>query len=67
MRRGDTGANESSFRLQLPGLQLHFVDVAPTPILAGFEGPHDGVPGGMEMLGSVLVFGRIAATDVSAR
>jgi hypothetical protein len=53
--------------LQFRMLQDDLIDVTPTPVLAGFDGLHDRVPGGMEMFGSVFVFGGIAATDVSAR
>jgi hypothetical protein len=51
--------------LEIPILQHHFIDVAPTPIFARFKRPHDRVPGGMEMLGGVFIFGGITATDVS--
>lgn len=37
-------------------LEHQLIDVAPTPVLAGFQGSHDRVPRGMKMLGGVLVF-----------
>ena len=42
------------------------VNVAPAPALAGLDGTHDRVFGGVEMLGGVLVFGGVAAGDVPA-
>jgi len=47
-------------------VEFEFVDEAPAPGFAGFDGFHDGVLGGMKMLGGVLVFGGIAAADVAA-
>jgi hypothetical protein len=47
-------------------IEFEFVDEAPAPGFAGFEGLHDGVLGGMKMFGGVLVFGGIAAADVAA-
>jgi len=35
-------------------------------LFAGFDGAHDGVLGLVEVFGSVLVFGGVAAADVSA-
>jgi hypothetical protein len=39
-----------------------FVHVTPHPILPGLPGPNDGVLGGVEMPGRVLVLGGIAAS-----
>src|SRR5437773_2414767 len=47
-------------------LQRHLVYVAPAPVLSGFEGGHDRVMAGAEMLGGVLVLGIVAAADVAA-
>src|SRR5579884_2525738 len=46
--------------------QRNLIDVAPAPILAGLGGTYYGVFGGVEMLGRVLVFGRIAAAHMTA-
>jgi hypothetical protein len=43
-----------------------FVDEAPAPVLAGFLGGHDGVLGGVEVLGRVLVGAGVAAAYVAA-
>ena len=42
------------------------VHIAPEPIFAGFDGPHNRVLGSVKMLGSVLVLRGITATHVSA-
>src|SRR5260370_7716837 len=47
-------------------VKFDLIDIAPAPILAGLERFDDGVLGGMEMLGGVLIFGRIAAPHVPA-
>jgi hypothetical protein len=47
-------------------VEFKIVDVAPAPVFAGFERAHDGVLGAMEMLGGMLIFGGVAATDVAA-
>jgi len=50
-----------------PGLaQINLVHVAPAPVLARLERLHDGVLALMEVLGGVLVLGRITAADVAA-
>jgi hypothetical protein len=46
--------------------QFHFIYVAPSPIFAGFERLHDGMFGGVKMLGGMLVFGAVAAAHVAA-
>jgi len=38
-------------------IEHQFIDVAPAPGFARLEGAHDGVFGGMKVLGGVLVFG----------
>ena len=47
-------------------IQFELVDVTPAPILPGLDRSHDGMLGRMEVLGSMLIFGRIATTDVPA-
>jgi hypothetical protein len=47
-------------------VQLYLVNVAPAPIFSRLERAHDGVFGFMEVLGGVLVFGRIATAHVTA-
>ena len=47
-------------------VQLYFIDVTPPPLFTGLEGSHNGMFGLMEVLGCMLVFGRITATDVAA-
>lgn len=42
------------------------VHIAPAPVLAGFNGPDHWMMQGMEVLSGVLIFGRIAATDMAA-
>jgi hypothetical protein len=46
--------------------QKNFVHVAPLPTFAGFEGAHHGMFGLMKMLGSMRIFGRVAAAYMSA-
>jgi hypothetical protein len=43
-----------------------FVDVAPIPAFAGFQGLDDGVFAGVEVFGGMLVFRGVAAADVAA-
>src|SRR5215210_8950281 len=47
-------------------LHRDLVDEAPQPILSRLERLHERVIGGVEVLGSVLVFRGIATTDVTA-
>ena len=47
-------------------VEFEIVDEAPAPVFAGFEGAHDGVLGAVEMLGGVLILGRVAAANVPA-
>jgi hypothetical protein len=51
---------------RLREVDLDFVNEAPAPVFAGLEGAHDRVLGAVEMLGGVLVLGRVAAADVAA-
>ncbi len=37
-------------------VEHYFIDVAPAPVFAAFDGLHDGVFGGVEVFGGVLVF-----------
>jgi|SRR5271156_609028 len=46
-------------------IQLHFLHVAPSPLLPGLDGAHDRVLGLMEMLRRVLAYGTVAAAYVS--
>ena len=48
------------------GIELDLVHVAPTPILARLERPHDRVPGLTKMRGRVLVWGAVAAAHMPA-
>jgi hypothetical protein len=52
--------------LVLGKIQFEFVDVTPAPILPGLNRSHDGMLARMEVLGSMLIFGRIATADVPA-
>jgi hypothetical protein len=47
------------------GSEEHLIDVTPAPILARLERLNDRVFGSVKMLGGVLVFGGITATDVA--
>ena len=47
-------------------IQYYLVNVAPTPILTGLEGTHDGMAGAMEMFGGVFARGPVATADVAA-
>jgi hypothetical protein len=73
----DIDANENHFAFRVERsiaagpkgsreVEFEFVDEAPAPGFAGFEGFHDGVLGRMKMFGGVLVLGRVAAADVAA-
>src|SRR5436305_15290005 len=47
-------------------LDHHLVDVAPAPVLARLERAHEGVVGGVEVAGGVVVLRRVAVADVAA-
>src|SRR5262249_26245687 len=47
-------------------IEHHFVDIAPSPAFRRVITFYDGMLAAMEMLGGVLVLGRIAATDMAA-
>src|SRR4051794_2927790 len=47
-------------------VEQHFVDIAPAPSLRRIVALDDRMPGGMKMLGRVLVGRIVAATDVTA-
>jgi len=47
-------------------IEFDLVDVAPAPIFAGFDGPHDRVLCGAEMFRGVFILPRIAAADFAA-
>jgi hypothetical protein len=49
------------------GSDFGFVNVAPTPVLAGFKGPDNRVAAAVKMFGRVPVRRRVAAADVAAR
>src|SRR5712692_2519262 len=52
--------------IEAPRSDENLIDIAPAPVLPGLEGSDDGVPGGAEVLGRVLVRRRIATPDVAA-
>src|SRR5690349_1798466 len=53
-------------RLRGPAqLSHHLIDIAPGPALSRLDGAHHGMAAGMEMFGSVLVLGRIAASHMA--
>ena len=45
-----------AFLIRGLGFDHEFMDVAPEPVFAWFEGADDGVFGGVKVLGGVLVF-----------
>lgn len=47
-------------------VQLYFIHVAPTPVLARLDGTHDGVFDVVKVLGRVLILGRVTTADVAA-
>jgi hypothetical protein len=47
-------------------VELDFVDVAPTPVFAGFVRLHDGMVNSMEVFRRVLVLRGVAAADMAA-
>ena len=47
-------------------VEFEFIDIAPTPIFAGFQRSDDRMLRSMKMLGRMFVFGRVATTDVTA-
>jgi hypothetical protein len=57
-------------KMQLGGFESvlfkhEFVDVTPHPVFAWFEGADDGMFGGVEVLGGVLIFRGIATPNVA--
>jgi hypothetical protein len=46
--------------------ECDLINKAPHPIFTGFKGLDDRVPGGMEMLGGMLILGVIAAANMPA-
>src|SRR6267142_7007110 len=44
----------------------HAIDIAPLPVLARFDRPHDRMAGGVEVLRRVPIFRTVATGDVSA-
>jgi hypothetical protein len=48
-------------------IELHLIDVAPTPVLARLEGLHDWVMNRVEAFGGLLILGAVAATDMTTR
>src|SRR5438105_15849757 len=71
-RRGLAAASEGlscpglEVTISLQGLELHLVDVTPTPIFSGLERLDDGMARGAVMPGCVPVRRGIAAADVAA-
>jgi len=53
-------------QLRLRLFNLHLIHKTPHPVLARFDGLHDGMFCGVKMFRCVLVFGRIAASDMAA-
>jgi hypothetical protein len=51
-------------KTRLSWLHEQLIDVTPGPILTGLEGLNERVVSGVEMLGGVLIFRIITATDV---
>ena len=47
-------------------LEFDLVDIAPAPFFTGFEGAHDRVFGGVEMLGGMPVRRRITTANMAA-
>jgi hypothetical protein len=47
--------------------ESHFVDVTPHPIFARLKRANNGMVHRMKMFGGVLILGRIAAADFTAR
>ena len=45
---------------------IRLINVTPTPVIAGFDRLHDGVPCIAEMIGGVVALGGITATHVAA-
>jgi hypothetical protein len=41
------------------------VDIAPTPVLAGFNGSNHGMLGLVKVFGGVLILRRVAASDMA--
>jgi hypothetical protein len=48
-------------------IKLDFVNIAPTPALAGFQRSHDRMLGSVEVFGCVPILRRVAASDMAAR
>jgi hypothetical protein len=55
-----------NFTIELCNVQLHLINVAPAPIFARLNRPHNRVLRRMKMFRSVLIFRRIAASHVPA-
>src|SRR3977135_595121 len=53
-------------RLSVRKIEQHFIDIAPTPTFRRIVAHDDGMPGGVEVLGRVLVGGIVATADVTA-
>jgi hypothetical protein len=47
-------------------IKFYLIDKAPAPIFSWLNGFHNRVVRGMEMLGGMFIFGRVAATNVAA-
>src|SRR5208282_4277245 len=47
-------------------IQLDFIDIAPAPAFAGFDGLHDRVLRGVEVLRRMLVLRGVAAAHIAA-
>jgi hypothetical protein len=64
--RGNSRGRRGASSIHTLKFEFDFVDVAPAPIFAGFDGFHDGVVGCVEMFCGVFIFGGIAAGNVAA-
>src|SRR5882724_7909451 len=53
-------------RLSVRKIEQHFIDIAPAPTFGRIVALDDGMLGGVEVLGRVLVGGIVAAADVTA-
>src|SRR5258708_19539749 len=53
-------------RLSVRKIEQQFIDIAPAPTFRRIVALDDGMPGGVEVLGRVLVGGIVAAADVTA-
>src|SRR5690348_25046 len=60
------GARTHGGRRTAAGSENDLIDVAPPPVLSGFDGLDERMPRGVKMLGCVAVLRVIATADMSA-